>query len=921
MSPISVFAEDTESDTTNNKQVESGEGVSAGEDRITNNNELDGDVQTIDEVVSEKTDKDAVNDGEDKASYEEEMESLLNNQKGQEPSNRDAVIEVRTAEDFYNIRNNLSGSYKLMNDIDLTEVTGEGGSYNTDGSGWIPIGSDSESPFTGTIDGNEFSVIGTYSKYNGGVGGIIGYNSGTIKNLTCSDGTIICANDYTGGIVGVNNKTGKIEDCDNSNTIVIETNNSLHEIYLGGIVGSNHGTIDGCVNTGQFVLSNWHLGTYAKPSIGGIAGFNDLAIANSVNNKAFGIQTSNSCIIGGIVGTSQNGIIGGAVNNAEIMCLTGTNSSLGGICGESTRDSIFKSKNTSTANLILDIYPAYSEYSWSYSLGGICGSAYVGTISECLNGGTIGNHTESTKPSYRRNYFAGGIVGVTTGNVYYSINSGNLLFENNNLYTSLIGGIVGFIMGSSEISNCTNIGDLDINNSNTANNDPSFGGIVGSTIDDAFIFLCGNSGKITVKAAGFSHIGGLVGKLRGDTGEQAMISECYNDGDLYQETTTSNIGSSNQVGMGGLAGTITDNSIIANAYNAGQVYCSRSAYNWTCLGGIAGCSKQGMVGNVYNVGKVSTNSVIGGAIIGYLYRGSLVGSFIGGDWTANNVVLELSDAYSNTNFQQYLYMKPYYYMKKQNTYSEFDFDKTWEMSDGNYDFPILKRCADVDYQKEIDLPVKLVNSSDPDLWIDGYTGDVVDKETGKILRRGSDIPMIKKDISGANVRGIAQQYPPYPAEQSFVVELDGDTLVEGVDYYAICDNHYIPGSLATIRIVGTGKYKGEIVKTYNVVAPEVIDLPAVKISKPKASKKKITVKWKKVSKKDQRKIFCIQIQVATDPGFTNIVKTTTAATKKTSKTIKGLKSKTKYYVRIRAYSNWTYSIHVSGWKSKSVKVK
>ena len=96
------------------------------------------------------------------------------------------------------------------------------------------------------------------------------------------------------------------------------------------------------------------------------------------------------------------------------------------------------------------------------------------------------------------------------------------------------------------------------------------------------------------------------------------------------------------------------------------------------------------------------------------------------------------------------------------------------------------------------------------------------------------------------------------------------------------------------------------------------DLPAVKISKPKAGKKKMTVKWKKVSKKNQKKISGIQIQVATDPGFTNVIASTTAGKKKTSKAIKGLQSKTKYYVRIRAYAAGN---HVSVWKSKSVKVK
>ncbi len=99
---------------------------------------------------------------------------------------------------------------------------------------------------------------------------------------------------------------------------------------------------------------------------------------------------------------------------------------------------------------------------------------------------------------------------------------------------------------------------------------------------------------------------------------------------------------------------------------------------------------------------------------------------------------------------------------------------------------------------------------------------------------------------------------------------------------------------------------------------EIMDLPVVKISKPKAAKKKITVKWKKVSKKNLKKISGIQIRVATDPNFTNIVKTATVGKKKTSKVIKGLQPKTKYYVQIRAYAAGN---HVSDWRSKSVKVK
>ena len=98
------------------------------------------------------------------------------------------------------------------------------------------------------------------------------------------------------------------------------------------------------------------------------------------------------------------------------------------------------------------------------------------------------------------------------------------------------------------------------------------------------------------------------------------------------------------------------------------------------------------------------------------------------------------------------------------------------------------------------------------------------------------------------------------------------------------------------------------------------DLPVVKISKPKAGKRKLTVRRKKVSKKNQKKIQGIEIQVATDPGFTNIVYHAYAGKKKKSRVVKGLQSKAVYYVRVRAYND-VGGRHVSVWRSKSGKVK
>lgn len=103
---------------------------------------------------------------------------------------------------------------------------------------------------------------------------------------------------------------------------------------------------------------------------------------------------------------------------------------------------------------------------------------------------------------------------------------------------------------------------------------------------------------------------------------------------------------------------------------------------------------------------------------------------------------------------------------------------------------------------------------------------------------------------------------------------------------------------------------------------EIRDLPSVKISKPKAEKKKTTIKWKKISKKNLKKIRKVEIQYSPDKYFKTGVVKKYANAKKTSYKLKGLKKGKKYYVRIRAYTASGSAIHVSGWsKTKSVKAK
>lgn len=93
-------------------------------------------------------------------------------------------------------------------------------------------------------------------------------------------------------------------------------------------------------------------------------------------------------------------------------------------------------------------------------------------------------------------------------------------------------------------------------------------------------------------------------------------------------------------------------------------------------------------------------------------------------------------------------------------------------------------------------------------------------------------------------------------------------------------------------------------------------IKAVKISKVKAEKKKFTVTFKKVSK-----IKGYEVQYGTSKDFKSAKKKTVGA-KKTSLTVKKLKSKKTYYIRIRSYKNSDQGKVYSKWsRVKRVKIK
>ena len=106
------------------------------------------------------------------------------------------------------------------------------------------------------------------------------------------------------------------------------------------------------------------------------------------------------------------------------------------------------------------------------------------------------------------------------------------------------------------------------------------------------------------------------------------------------------------------------------------------------------------------------------------------------------------------------------------------------------------------------------------------------------------------------------------------------------------------------------------------VSKVIVDLPKVSIKKPGRAKASFTAKWKKVSKKNRKKIGGIEIQYSMRRDFASSYTIKTAKKTATSKKFKKLGRKNTYYVRVRSYKWISGKKHVSAWSAvKTVKTK
>jgi len=213
---------------------------------------------------------------------------------------------IYTIDDLYAVRNNLSGSYILMNDIDMS-ATAPGGDWDS-GNGWKPIGGKGEDNFTGIFDGNGYAIknMHIYGEIDNGTSvglfGRLGQNSngnGTILNLALLDcnidittgGTI----NYIGGVAGYD--IGKnISKCFVTGNIKVTlTSNYMEGQNIGGITGYSSAKIENCYNSCSIITNTESITSsdYGYIHVGGVAGC-IYSVNNTYNVGDITIITNNN---------------------------------------------------------------------------------------------------------------------------------------------------------------------------------------------------------------------------------------------------------------------------------------------------------------------------------------------------------------------------------------------------------------------------------------------------------------------------------------------------------------------------------------------------------------------------------------------------------------------------------------------------
>ena len=549
-------------------------------------------------------------------------------------------IEVRDWYDLHTARENLSGYYVLMNDLDSTIAgyTEQADSTANGGKGWQAIGT-SDDPFTGSFDGQGYKINNLYiNRPDEELVGLFGYvgEGGVVKNLGVVNANV--TGDPVGGLMGENH--GTVSNC-------YATGIVNGEDSVGGLVGYNAGTVSNSYSTGNV--------TGVDYGIGGLVGQNSGNVSNchatsSVTGVDYGIggllgenwgTVSNSYATGNVTGNSHvGGLMGdnwGTVSNSYSIGNVTGNHHVGGLAGENCFGTVSNSyynydevlingENIITIGALfgadfekwfnndkfLDVNQKLSPVSGYYEINN------VSDFKQLLAFGQDGSLKFILKSDLDLgsdpNFYIPYLAGEFDGNDH---KISNLSFNFD--FVSQVGlfGYLAFHGGVHDVGveNVSIIGDWAV------------GGLVGCNYGEGTVSDSYSTGSVT----GDEYVGGLVGDDRSDASNS--VSKSYSSADVAGEWGVGGLVGANLAGTVSnsyATGSVTGNYSVGGLVgeNWGTVsdsYATGSVTGIEDVGGLVG-ENTGTVSNSYATGSVSSGTHVGG-LVGYNQDGTVSHSF------------------------------------------------------------------------------------------------------------------------------------------------------------------------------------------------------------------------------------------------------------------------------------------------------
>jgi surface protein len=242
-----------------------------------------------------------------------------------------AQVPIYTWQDLHEVRNNLSGHYRLMNDLGPSDpgYQSYAGDNANGGLGWEPIGTLSNR-FSGTFDGQGYTLVGIrMNRPNSDYIGLFGVVSGGVIHdltLTNLNGR---GRDKVGGLAGAVigatgasfqwlfracRVSGSIEARNEAGGLVGSVSGTqplgmvaVHSVlYLVG--GNQVGGLVGVLTTTQLLVLNASSATTCEglDAVGGFLGHANNAQLNIRNSLSYGV-VQGSLAQGGVVGKNTGG--------------------------------------------------------------------------------------------------------------------------------------------------------------------------------------------------------------------------------------------------------------------------------------------------------------------------------------------------------------------------------------------------------------------------------------------------------------------------------------------------------------------------------------------------------------------------------------------------------------------------------------